>query len=126
MLHIRGDASLGTHLKDALVPFLLGIADNLTLTELDVSGHAFGDVGACALARALQVNPTLTALRADHNHIGLLGFSNLALALRHNRTLRQFPLPLNDVMAYTKTHAKQADATDAVAAAICASVALAE
>ena len=61
--------------------FLYCIGTNSKLTEIDISGHGFGDRGAIALARVLQRNKTLVSVYLDNNEVERLGLLNLADAV---------------------------------------------
>ena len=50
-----------------------GLAENKSITELNVEGCDLGDAGLTALGQALRVNRTLTALKIDGNHFSLDG-----------------------------------------------------
>lgn len=54
-------------LKADLSIVLNALGSNTSLTKLDISGNAMGDMGAKMLAKALQIN---TKLRSESNHTG--------------------------------------------------------
>ena len=68
---------------------------NCTLTHLDLNGNYIGDSGALALGEALQTNYTLTELFLEDNMIGESGAEALAKALQSNRTLTHLNLGNN-------------------------------
>uniref|UniRef100_A0A6B2KWZ6 Ras-GAP domain-containing protein n=1 Tax=Arcella intermedia TaxID=1963864 RepID=A0A6B2KWZ6_9EUKA len=106
-LSIAG-ANKGTNkdsrLKESIIPLLTSIAHNTTLTELDISGHAFGIQGAITLARVLEVNRTLMKINWDDNNVGLIGFQNISKGLKENGTVVDMPLPMSDVMRFLSPH----------------------
>jgi hypothetical protein len=73
----------------------VALANNSTLTSLDVSGNFFGDNGAKELAYALTDNSTLTSLDMDLNWIDDEGVKALARALAHNSTLTSLDIRRN-------------------------------
>jgi hypothetical protein len=60
---------------------------NATLTTLWLIENQIGDTGACSLSNALEVNATLTKLNLSHNCIGDPGAIGLSKALEVNTTL---------------------------------------
>eukprot|EP01128_Nolandella_sp_AFSM9_P009381 TRINITY_DN598_c1_g1_i1.p1 TRINITY_DN598_c1_g1~~TRINITY_DN598_c1_g1_i1.p1 ORF type:complete len:443 (-),score=122.41 TRINITY_DN598_c1_g1_i1:92-1285(-) len=95
VMSFRG--SPGKRLGESMTSFLLALSANATLTQLDVSGHAFGDKGAMSLARLIQKNQVLTHLTYDENNIGKIGLFNIGLGLKKNKSLRVMPIPFQDV-----------------------------
>lgn len=63
------------------------VANDPTLTELDLRYNNIGDEGAKALGLALQINTTLTTLYLLGNNIGVEGESAIFNALEYNITL---------------------------------------
>eukprot|EP01105_Mastigella_eilhardi_P008040 TRINITY_DN1984_c0_g1_i2.p1 TRINITY_DN1984_c0_g1~~TRINITY_DN1984_c0_g1_i2.p1 ORF type:complete len:863 (+),score=245.36 TRINITY_DN1984_c0_g1_i2:1382-3970(+) len=98
-LLLAGGIKTTQQLGKALVPFLHGLAENETVTELDVSGHMFGNVGAVAFAKVLQVNTTLTNISWDDNDTGLAGLAAMCTALKVNPIKRYLMSPVNDIAA---------------------------
>lgn len=58
-----------------------------------MSGNEMGDYGARLLAKALQVNTSLTSVRLDRNRIGAQGFADLAHALSQSSPLPSHAFP---------------------------------
>ncbi|XP_021112501.1 LOW QUALITY PROTEIN: capping protein, Arp2/3 and myosin-I linker protein 2 [Heterocephalus glaber] len=77
---------------------LRALSTNPNLTALDISGNAMGDTGAKMLAKALGVNTRLRSVIWDRNHTSALGLLDVAQALEQNHSLKDMPLPLNDVV----------------------------
>ena len=68
------------------------------LVQLNLENNSsIGDVGASALAVALQVNNTLTQLNLSGNNVGDEGATALAIALQENTTLTQLILSANSI-----------------------------
>jgi len=76
---------------------LTSLARNSTITELDISGHHFGDAGARALSRLLYKCQNLASLYYDDNYTTPLGLAAIANALSSARSLRDMPVPFLDV-----------------------------
>eukprot|EP01137_Pigoraptor_chileana_P012103 Opistho-2@64053 len=91
-------------LKTDIVPVLDVIGANETLSSLDVTGNGFGDKGAGALAKALQLNRTLLELHWDDNQTSIAGFQEIAYALSRNPSIKRMATPIQDVAAVLKTH----------------------
>ncbi len=86
---------MSTSLGDGIIDIATALQENATLTKLNLSG-AFdtdffadsnsddfpGDVGATALANALNINRTLRSLCLAGNKIGARGATELAFALQ--------------------------------------------
>lgn len=70
---------------------LTSLSRNSTITHLDISGNLIGDHGASALAHALKVNRTITALRTDRNRVTTEGFVQLRKALYKNKKVVDWP-----------------------------------
>ena len=83
------DATVATRLAAEL-------AMNRHATDIDLCGHAVGDVGAMALATALRSNVTLTTMDLSNNQIGARGARALVAALQHNSTLVGLDLSDNE------------------------------
>ena len=86
-------------LKGDLVPFVISLMANDTLTSLDISSNAGGNTLALATSKMLQNNNTLKYLALDDNGITLLGFQALRQALLQNNTLQCLAQPTLDVSA---------------------------
>jgi hypothetical protein len=95
-LHIAGGSN--SRLKDAIVPFIYALGTNTKLTELDVSGHAMGNKGVTCLAKILETNHALTTLYWDDNTTGLIGFLCVKDSIVINQTIKNMPLPFNDIV----------------------------
>ncbi|XP_068745832.1 NLR family CARD domain-containing protein 3-like [Montipora capricornis] len=70
---------------------------NSTLTYLNLSGNKIGDSGAAALAKAMEFNSTLTSLALFNCKIGDSGAVALAKAVERNSTLTQLDLSGNEI-----------------------------
>ena len=91
-------ASSSNRLKTAVVPFIQALSSNTTLTEVDISGHGFGDRGALALARTLDINHVLTSVLWDDNNTGIIGLANIRDSISTNQNLKSMPLPWRDIV----------------------------
>jgi Ran GTPase-activating protein (RanGAP) involved in mRNA processing and transport len=85
-------------LKTAMVPFIQALGSNNTLTEVDISGHGFGDKGAIALAKTLEINHVLTSVLWDDNNSGIIGLANIKDSISTNQNLKSMPLPWRDIV----------------------------
>jgi len=83
-----GDEGAG-HLADALG------GGNVTLKRLNLCNTGVGDRGAELLARALQVNTTITSLALGGNDIGNVGSSAIAVALKNSTSMASLDLQYN-------------------------------
>ena len=72
---------------------------NHTLTALDLSRNQIGAVGAQAIATALHINRTLTTLDLSSNWIGAVGAQDIATSLHVNHTLTTLDLNGNGIGA---------------------------
>jgi hypothetical protein len=108
-LSIAGSNSSGGTLKQEIVPLLYALGENTSLMSLNLQGHHFGNKGASALSRALQMNTTLISIFWDDNLTGLLGFINIRNALKINQTIRNMPLPISDIGQALKSSPNPAD-----------------
>mgnify|MGYP001400576280 CR=1 FL=1 len=71
---------------------------NTTLQEIELNyGAEIGDSSISALAKALEVNTTLTTLNLEANEVGDGGATALAEALKTNTTLTQLDLRGNSL-----------------------------
>ncbi|XP_004345766.2 hypothetical protein CAOG_06176 [Capsaspora owczarzaki ATCC 30864] len=70
---------------------------NTKLTHLYLTKNQIGDVGAQAIAEALKVNTTLTTLSLNHNQLGEGGAQAIAEALKANTTLTKLYLHTNQI-----------------------------
>ena len=61
---------------------------NNTLTKLYLSNNKIGDVGAKAIAIALETNISLTTIYLSNNKIGHVGAKAIADALKINKELK--------------------------------------
>ncbi|XP_053743211.1 F-actin-uncapping protein LRRC16A-like isoform X2 [Synchiropus splendidus] len=83
-------------LKGDLTIVLNALGSNSTLTRLDISGNAMGDMGAKMLAKALQINSKLRTVIWDRNNTSPQGLQDVATALEKNYTIRFMPIPIID------------------------------
>ncbi|KAM9339818.1 F-actin-uncapping protein LRRC16A [Symphorus nematophorus] len=83
-------------LKADLSIVLNALGSNMSLTKLDISGNAMGDMGAKMLAKALQINTKLRTVVWDRNNISPQGLQDVAAALEKNYTIRFMPVPIMD------------------------------
>ncbi|XP_058431932.1 capping protein, Arp2/3 and myosin-I linker protein 2 isoform X7 [Marmota monax] len=86
-----------SRLKLGASVLLRALGTNPNLTSLDISGNAMGDTGAKMLAKALRINTRLRSVIWDRNQTSALGLLDVAQALQQNHSLKNMPLPLNDV-----------------------------
>ncbi|MED6294510.1 F-actin-uncapping protein LRRC16A [Characodon lateralis] len=70
-----------SRLKSDLTIVLNALGSNSTLTRLDISGNAMGDMGAKMLAKALQINSKLRTVIWDKNNTSPQGLQDVAAAL---------------------------------------------
>uniref|UniRef100_A0AAR2LMV2 CARMIL pleckstrin homology domain-containing protein n=1 Tax=Pygocentrus nattereri TaxID=42514 RepID=A0AAR2LMV2_PYGNA len=68
-------------LKADLSIVLNAVGGNSSLTRLDISGNAMGDMGAKMLAKALQINTKLRTVIWDRNNVSAQGLQDVAAAL---------------------------------------------
>ncbi|KAM9851972.1 F-actin-uncapping protein LRRC16A-like [Aulostomus maculatus] len=85
-----------SRLKSELTIVLNALGSNTSLTRLDISGNAMGDMGAKMLAKALQINSKLRTVMWDKNNTGPQGLQDVAAALEKNFTIRFMPIPIID------------------------------
>ncbi|KAI3358213.1 hypothetical protein L3Q82_003211 [Scortum barcoo] len=83
-------------LKTDLSIVLSALGSNTSLTKLDISGNAMGDMGAKMLAKALQINSKLRTIVWDRNNVSPQGLQDVAAALEKNYTIRFMPVPIMD------------------------------
>ncbi|KAM3596683.1 uncharacterized protein V6R79_019047 [Siganus canaliculatus] len=83
-------------LKSDLSIVLNALGSNTSLTRLDISGNAMGDMGAKMLAKALQINSKLRTVVWDRNNVSPQGLQDVAAALEKNYTIRFMPVPIVD------------------------------
>uniref|UniRef100_A0AAX7VPH0 CARMIL C-terminal domain-containing protein n=1 Tax=Astatotilapia calliptera TaxID=8154 RepID=A0AAX7VPH0_ASTCA len=88
--------NIKSKLKSDLTIILNALGSNSTLTRLDISGNAMGDMGAKMLAKALQINSKLRTVIWDKNNTSPQGLQDVAAALEKNFTIRFMPLPIID------------------------------
>uniref|UniRef100_A0A8D3BWV2 CARMIL pleckstrin homology domain-containing protein n=1 Tax=Scophthalmus maximus TaxID=52904 RepID=A0A8D3BWV2_SCOMX len=70
-----------SRLKTDLTIVLNALGSNSSLTRLDISGNAMGDMGAKMLAKALQINSKLRTVMWDKNNTSPQGLQDVAAAL---------------------------------------------
>ncbi|XP_028985183.1 F-actin-uncapping protein LRRC16A-like isoform X2 [Betta splendens] len=85
-----------SRLKGDLSIVLNALGSNSSLTRLDISGNAMGDMGAKMLAKALQINSKLRTVIWDKNNTSPQGLQDVAAALEKNFTIRFMPIPIID------------------------------
>uniref|UniRef100_A0A1A7XE59 Leucine rich repeat containing 16A n=1 Tax=Iconisemion striatum TaxID=60296 RepID=A0A1A7XE59_9TELE len=85
-----------SRLKSDLTIVLNALGSNSSLTRLDISGNAMGDMGAKMLAKALQINSKLRTIIWDKNNTSPQGLQDVAAALEKNFTIRFMPIPIID------------------------------
>uniref|UniRef100_A0A3Q3J7M1 CARMIL C-terminal domain-containing protein n=1 Tax=Monopterus albus TaxID=43700 RepID=A0A3Q3J7M1_MONAL len=85
-----------SRLKSDLSIILNALGSNSSLTRLDISGNAMGDMGAKMLAKALQINSKLRTVIWDKNNTSPQGLQDVAAALEKNFTIRFMPIPIID------------------------------
>ncbi|XP_056300884.1 F-actin-uncapping protein LRRC16A-like isoform X2 [Pseudoliparis swirei] len=85
-----------SRLKSDLTIVLNALGSNSSLTRLDISGNAMGDMGAKMLAKALQINSKLRTVMWDRNNTSPQGLQDVAAALEKNFTIRFMPIPIID------------------------------
>ncbi|KAM8870699.1 F-actin-uncapping protein LRRC16A-like isoform 9-T9 [Spinachia spinachia] len=85
-----------SRLKSDLTIVLNALGSNSSLTRLDISGNAMGDMGAKMLAKALQINSKLRTVIWDRNNVSPQGLQDVAAALEKNFTIRFMPIPIID------------------------------
>uniref|UniRef100_A0A8C9XVC8 Capping protein regulator and myosin 1 linker 1 n=1 Tax=Sander lucioperca TaxID=283035 RepID=A0A8C9XVC8_SANLU len=73
--------NIKSKLKSDLTIVLNALGSNSSLTRLDISGNAMGDMGAKMLAKALQINSKLRTVFWDKNNTGPQGLQDVAAAL---------------------------------------------
>jgi len=72
------------------------LAQNTTVTSLDLQANAIGDDGVVLLAQALGINTSLTRLNLDGNEIGATGARALIALLVTNPTLTELTVMDNN------------------------------
>ncbi|XP_068999286.1 F-actin-uncapping protein LRRC16A-like isoform X1 [Embiotoca jacksoni] len=85
-----------SRLKTDLTIILNALGSNSSLSRLDISGNAMGDMGAKMLAKALQINSKLRTVIWDKNNTSPQGLQDVAAALEKNFTIRFMPIPIID------------------------------
>eukprot|EP01132_Coremiostelium_polycephalum_P005091 gene5091-6335_t len=94
-----------SQLKGDLLPVICSLFYNSSLQELDIQGHAGGDVCAAAISKMLQSNSTLEKLHWDDNATTYRGLSLFKIGLSRNSTLLHTPLPMKDIASALKSDA---------------------
>ncbi|KYQ93705.1 hypothetical protein DLAC_05091 [Tieghemostelium lacteum] len=92
-----------SQLKGDLLPVVCSLYYNNTLKEIDISGHAIGDILAAAIGKLLQVNSTLEKLHWDDNGTTHRGLSLFKIGLARNQSLLHSPLPMKDIASSLKS-----------------------
>ncbi|XP_077600171.1 F-actin-uncapping protein LRRC16A-like [Stigmatopora nigra] len=96
-------------LKGDLAIVLNALGGNTSLTKLDISGNAMGDMAAKMLAKALQINTKLRTLIWDRNNVSPRGLQEVASALEKNFTIRFMPVPIVDAAQALKTNPEKTE-----------------
>ncbi|XP_071355710.1 F-actin-uncapping protein LRRC16A isoform X2 [Trachinotus anak] len=96
-------------LKAELSIVLNALGSNASLTKLDISGNAMGDMGAKMLAKALQINTKLRTVVWDRNNISPQGLQDVAAALEKNYTIRFMPVPIMDAAQALKANLEKTE-----------------
>ncbi|XP_041664200.1 F-actin-uncapping protein LRRC16A isoform X2 [Cheilinus undulatus] len=96
-------------LKADLSIILNALGSNTSLTKLDISGNAMGDMGAKMLAKALQINTKLRTIMWDRNNISPQGLQDIAAALEKNYTIRFMPIPIMDAAQALKANPEKTE-----------------
>lgn len=98
-----------SRLKSELTIVLNALGSNTSLTRLDISGNAMGDMGAKMLAKALQINSKLRTVIWDRNNTSPQGLQDVAAALEKNFTIRFMPIPIIDASQALKTNPEKTE-----------------
>uniref|UniRef100_A0A8C5B892 Capping protein regulator and myosin 1 linker 1 n=1 Tax=Gadus morhua TaxID=8049 RepID=A0A8C5B892_GADMO len=98
-----------SRLKSDLTIVLNALGSNSSLTRLDISGNAMGDMGAKMLAKALQINTKLRIVIWDKNNISPQGLQDVSLALEKNFTIRFMPIPIIDASQALKANPEKTE-----------------
>lgn len=96
-------------LKGDLSILLNALGSNTSLTKVDISGNAMGDMGAKMLAKALQINTKLRTVVWDKNNISPQGLQDVASALEKNYTIRFMPMPIIDAAQALKANPEKTE-----------------
>ncbi|CAL9705468.1 unnamed protein product [Knipowitschia caucasica] len=96
-------------LKSDLTIVLNALGSNTSLTRLDISGNAMGDMGAKMLAKALQINSKLRTVIWDRNNTSPQGLQDVAAALEKNFTIRFMPIPIIDASQALKANPEKTE-----------------
>jgi Leucine-rich repeat (LRR) protein len=80
---------------DAII--LAGAIRDGSMTTLDMSGNAVGEIGGRAIADALEANSALTKLDLSHNNLGSEAGRAFATNLETNKVLRHLALAHNSI-----------------------------
>ncbi|KAJ0003819.1 hypothetical protein NQD34_008917 [Periophthalmus magnuspinnatus] len=98
-----------SRLKAELSIILNALGSNSSLTKLDISGNAMGDMGAKMLAKALQINTKLRTILWDRNSVSAQGLQDVASALEKNYTIRFMPAPIIDAAQALKNNPEKTE-----------------
>jgi len=93
-------------LKEDILPIIMELASNKTITELNISGHMVGNSLGMFLGKALTTNTTLKTILWDDNQTTLSGFMKVVNGLRTNATLTRMVTPSNDVSTAFQSNPK--------------------
>lgn len=100
----------GSFFKADLLPALAELANNTSLTVLDISNNQCGDDSLQALAHSLVLNQTLYKLVFDQNAASPTAIHALVKAMDSNRTLCNVEYPKKDCAMVVRQNAAEADA----------------
>ena len=89
-LRLSSNSVMGTHSEKLFT----SLASNTSLQALELDDVGLQEGASVCIARALQLNQTLTSLDLTHNEMGEFGCDRLCLALMSNRHTRLATLKL--------------------------------
>ncbi|ESN98943.1 hypothetical protein HELRODRAFT_188962 [Helobdella robusta] len=101
-------------LRSDAYTFINHLGSDVTLLELNIGGNSIGPTGGRLLSKTLQVNNCLQTLMLDKNDLNISALQDIAHGLTRNKTLRNLPLPLHDILAISKNNLERVDKLDAV------------
>eukprot|EP01097_Dermamoeba_algensis_P006868 TRINITY_DN4285_c0_g1_i2.p1 TRINITY_DN4285_c0_g1~~TRINITY_DN4285_c0_g1_i2.p1 ORF type:complete len:688 (+),score=129.66 TRINITY_DN4285_c0_g1_i2:356-2419(+) len=84
-------------LETDIIPIINALGSNSRLTHLDISNHSFGDRGALALSRALQINRSLKNLLWDSNGVSAEALNFVREGASRSDSLQIMQLPWVDM-----------------------------
>lgn len=86
------------------------LANNTSLTALDITGNNIGDAGIVQMGNALRQNRTLTSVNYDDNGCTDAALQAIRGAMYGNKKLVEFPLPQRDLQRFQQHLNKAAQA----------------